>query len=386
MNSLRLCFVVESGTDVRLVEGLAERFDVELLARSIPGGSAVSHPPAAPITTRLGPASRFGFARYVARQLHSRRADYDVILVQGYGLAALTANFIGRLMAIPAVMLVCSPIEAYYQCRRTLPQPGKPFRWWELWMLQFLAFLNARIGRHYVALSRHLADVIRRQGGKPITIVPVYGVDTRVFTPTGESKQAIRDRLGLPVDGTLIFFSSRIAPEKDDDTLLKATRDLLAGGRDLWLLNCSGGHDALRRNAERWGIAHRVIARDAVHPHQQLPDYYRAADLCVQASRAEGLGFSPLEALACEVPVVAAHVGGLRETIRDGQTGWTYPVGDAAALAGCIRKILDAPAEAARRAASGRQLVIQTFERNRVLDDFAALLQQLVAPGRLAPV
>jgi glycosyltransferase involved in cell wall biosynthesis len=383
MSPLRLCFVVESGTDVRLVEGLAQRCRLEILGRPIPGGQVISHPPAVPVPVHLGPTSRTRFAGFVTRRLLGRPAC-DAVLVQGYGPAALAVNLVSRLAGLPAAMLVCSPVEAYYQCRRRAAQPGKPYRPWEVWSLQIMASLNARIGRQYVALSRHLADVVkRRAGGKPIAIIPVYGVDTQLFRPAGESRQALRERLGLPSAGKLVFFSSRIAPEKDDDTLLEATRNLISEGRDVWLLNCSGGHEALRRNAERFGVAGRVIARDAVHPHKQLPDYYRAADLCVQASREEGLGFSPLEALACEVPVVAARIGGLRETILESQTGWTYPVGDAAALAGCIRTVMDDPAEARRRAAAGRQMVCTTFERERVLDDLMRLLASIA--GRTHP-
>jgi glycosyltransferase involved in cell wall biosynthesis len=98
----------------------------------------------------------------------------------------------------------------------------------------------------------------------------------------------------------------------------------------------------------------------------------------VQASREEGLGFSPLEALACGVPVVAASVGGLRDTIRDGDTGWSYPVGDADALARALRETLDDPVEARRRAMRGREMVCATYERSLVFD---ALLDAL-APRR----
>ncbi len=232
------------------------------------------------------------------------------------------------------------------------------------------------IGQQYIVLSEYLAQVVRGHGTrKPIRFIPIYGVDTEIFSPLTENRSAVRARLGLPQQGSLIFFSSRIAPEKDGETLLAAAKKLIGQGRDLWLLHRSGGYRSFVKDAQRFGIGHRVIATDAIHPHRELPQDYQACDLCVQASRAEGLGFSPLEALACEVPVVATAVGGLRETIIDGKTGWTYPVGDADALANCIAAALDNPDEAASRALAGRCLVIEKFDRRKCFAEIEQLVR-----------
>ncbi|HMF54992.1 MAG TPA: glycosyltransferase family 4 protein, partial [Pyrinomonadaceae bacterium] len=254
---------------------------------------------------------------------------------------------------------------------------GKPFLRRELYILQALARINALVGRQYIVLSQHLAGIVRQHGARgSINVIPIYGVDTGVFHPPSESKSVIKARLGLPTTGALIFFSSRVAPEKDSETLLAAFRTLLDKGRDLWLLHRSGGYRDFIKDAERFGIAARVIATDAVHPHGQLSLDYQASDLCVQASREEGLGFSPLEALACEVPVIAATVGGLKETIIDGQTGWTYPVGDEDALAKCIEAALNDPAEAARRTAAGRKMVCAIYDERVVFEQLERMTWQ----------
>src|SRR5439155_532017 len=82
-----------------------------------------------------------------------------------------------------------------------------------------------------------------------------------------------------------------------------AVQRLLCKGRNVWLLHRSGGFEQFRNQADLLGISDRVIATDAVHPCRDLFQDYRASDICVQGSRAEGLGFSPLEALACGIPV-----------------------------------------------------------------------------------
>jgi glycosyltransferase involved in cell wall biosynthesis len=244
-----------------------------------------------------------------------------------------------------------------------------------------LARLNARLGRHYFVLSKHLADVVRGHGtSAPIDIIPVYGVDTRVFSPVPELRSELRAKLGLPLESPLLLFSSRIAPEKDVDTLLEAIRLLRRRGRTLWIINRSGGHNEFSRRAVDFGLGASVLTGDALHPVQQLPDLYRAVDLCVQASRAEGLGFSVLEALACGTPVVAAAVGGLLETIIEGETGWTYPKGDVEALAAAIEDALDHPEEARRRALAGRRMVVSRFERETVFRNLENTIRMALGP------
>ena len=62
------------------------------------------------------------------------------------------------------------------------------------------------------------------------------------------------------------------------------------------------------------------------------------------------------------------------ETIKEGETGWTYPVGDATALAAQVAAALDDPVEARRRAGNGRRLVEENFEASEVFDRLAQLL------------
>jgi glycosyltransferase involved in cell wall biosynthesis len=375
-NQLRVCFVVESGTDVRMVEGLADRFDLAVIARKIKGGVEISHPPAKLIPTILGPSSRMQFARMVWRQMRERAQSIDYVIVQGYALAALAANLAARFTGVPTAMLVCSSVERYYQCRKSNPASDKPFRQRELLTLAALARANSLLGSRYFVLSQHLAEVVRGHGTtRPVDIVPIYGVDTSLFAPPSEPKAVLRARAGVPTEGKLIFFSSRIAAEKDARTLLAALASLLAKGQDLWLLHRSGGYREFVREAERFGVAGRIIATDAVHPQRELAQDYQASDLCIQASREEGLGFSPLEAMSCGVPVIASAVGGLKETVVDGCTGWTYPVANSEDLATRIEEVFANPDEAGRRAQAGREMVRRCYERKVVFDRLEALIE-----------
>src|SRR5215469_11697906 len=160
---LRMTFVVESGTDVRLVEGLDRNFILDVVCRDIPNGFHINWRPLEEPQITVGPAGRLGFAAFVARHLAVRPAP-DILLVQGYAAAALLVNAIARFRKSSPVMLVCSPVEAYYECRRTARDPDVPFRWWQLLGLRALARANAVMGRNYVVLSGFLRDVVLGHG------------------------------------------------------------------------------------------------------------------------------------------------------------------------------------------------------------------------------
>jgi glycosyltransferase involved in cell wall biosynthesis len=363
-----VCFVVESGTDARMLDGLAPRLDLTVLVRQVPGGRAVSQSTSVRLET--GSANRLVFALQVFRSLVARR--YDAVLVQGYGFSALAANLACRLRARPCWMLICSPVAEYYETRRAA---GRPCSRVTLGAIHALGWMNARVGRRFVVLSEYLRTVIAAYAPEPtVHVIPVYGVDADLFGPRAIDRATLRASRGLPATGTIVFNSSRVAPEKDTETLIAAFKQLVADPRDVYLLHRSGGHREFMRLAEGAGIAGRVIATDAVDPRRELPLDYLAADVCVQASRAEGLGFSVLEAFACGTPVVATAVGGLKETVQDGVTGWTAPPGNPDALADALRQALDRPDEARRRVAAGAALVRDRFDSRRAFDALANLL------------
>ena len=367
---INVCFVVESGTDSRMLEGLASRVDLTVLAREVPGGRAVSQPTG--VIVRMGSANRLLFAWWVFRCLMRERSD--AALVQGYGLAALAVNLACRLKGRPCWMLVCSPAAEYYATRRGT---ASGFSSATLAAIHTLAWLNGFVGRGYVVLSDYLRTVVVRYAAdRQVRVIPVYGVDPKIFAPSAIDRIELRKYRGLPPTGAIVFNSSRVAPEKDTQTLIEAFGQLVREGRDIYLLHRSGGHREFLQAAQTMGVADRVIAADAVDPRHELPLDYVASDLCVQASHEEGLGFSVLEALACGTPVVATAVGGLKETVQNGVTGWTAPPGNAEALADAIREAIDHPDVARRRAAAGAAMVKARFDSGRVFDQLADLLAQ----------
>jgi glycosyltransferase involved in cell wall biosynthesis len=91
-----------------------------------------------------------------------------------------------------------------------------------------------------------------------------------------------------------------------------------------------------------------VVGFPGVVAHEELPALFRRARLVVVPSFTEAAGMVPVEAMACGTPVVASRVGGLADTIADGENGWLVPPGDVDALAAVLDRLLSHPVELER--------------------------------------
>lgn len=103
------------------------------------------------------------------------------------------------------------------------------------------------------------------------------------------------------------------------------------------------------------------------------------------ASPKEGWGITNLEAAACGTPVVASNSPGIRESVRDGETGFLVPHGDTAAMAAALDRLADSAALVAALGANGRRFA-ESFTWERAAEETEAHLSQFVtrpaAPSR----
>jgi D-inositol-3-phosphate glycosyltransferase len=158
----------------------------------------------------------------------------------------------------------------------------------------------------------------------------------------------------------------RIQPIKGLDCLLKALGILIEKSRisskDLRLLIIGGDLDngvpASNGEIKKLQSLTTELGLDSIvtflgaQPQHVLPYFYSAAEVCVLPSRYESFGMVALESMACGTPVIASRVGGLSYTIRDGQTGYLIPEGNAVALADRIDRLLQ---DKSLRSLMGRQ-------------------------------
>jgi len=104
-----------------------------------------------------------------------------------------------------------------------------------------------------------------------------------------------------------------------------------------------------------------------------VPDLLASFEVFAFPSRFEGLCLAVIEAQAAGVPVVATAVGGIKETVVEGETGLLVPPRDPEALASAIRRLLERPDEAARLAAEARRRVLERYSEERMVSGTLAL-------------
>jgi glycosyltransferase involved in cell wall biosynthesis len=277
--------------------------------------------------------------------------------------------------------LMLAPVE-YFRCRRERGQIAP----WKYHVgditIRILMRVNGILADGWLALGPYLCRLATRYSSR-VQNTHYYGVDIDCFQPADSAaKRAARRNLGLPDDAFLVLVSSRVSHEKDPETALRAVAQARSQGLNAVAVNLGGGYQEFIALGRRLGLADAqtwVFGRPAAHPMHELARYYQAADVLIQASLAEGLGLSPLEALACGLPVVASEVGGMAEVLP----GYArlFPCGDDAAAAEQIAWVAANPDEARAQALRGRDLVAREWNC-RVA--FSCLRDVLAAAARQA--
>lgn len=219
----------------------------------------------------------------------------------------------------------------------------------------------------------HLVEVERFPAAK-VHVIP-NGVDTDRFRPQPVN-EALRAELKLGPTDRVVAIVAALRPEKNHAMLLQAIARVRRNLPNVKLLVVGEGPERARieQLAAELGI---VDAVRMLGNRGDVSDVLAAADIFGLSSHMEANPVSILEALACEVPVVAPRVGSIPETVRDGETGYLIEAGDADAMAWRIEELLGDESERQRLGKAGRRLVVESWSLDGMVRGYERLFAEI---------
>jgi L-malate glycosyltransferase len=240
-----------------------------------------------------------------------------------------------------------------------------------------------RVAHRVVANSESVREQLIREGVGADKIVKHYnGLDfERVNVALGLKRNEALEELGLPCQPARRFVTIVANLQhavKNHPMFLRAAARVRAAIPDAAFVIAGEGElmANLRELAATLGLAGDVFF---IGRCQNIAELLFVSDVCVLSSMAEGFSNAILEYMAAARPVVATDVGGAREAIVEGETGYIVSSGDDAALAERIIQLLRQPELARRMGEQGRQRVVDEFSCERHLQNTLDLYDELLS-------
>jgi glycosyltransferase involved in cell wall biosynthesis len=222
-----------------------------------------------------------------------------------------------------------------------------------------------------VTRKSHMSPYLEAHAEK-IFIIPV-GIDVEVFRPQE-----------IPLKGDIFFLSvlDEFHRYKGLEVLLGALKIIKQEMPEVLLIvgGCGGLVDSYMRMADSLGVKDNVKFAGFISS-EQLLEYYNGCKLFVLPStdsRREGFGIVPLEAMACQKPVVVTDIMGMAEDIKESGAGMVVGCYDKDALASSMLCILKDEDLAKRMGALGRKLTVEKYSWRRTAEQIETVYKGLV--------
>jgi glycosyltransferase involved in cell wall biosynthesis len=224
----------------------------------------------------------------------------------------------------------------------------------------------------FQAISESTAGDLGDRGIVRASVRVIYpGIDTAAYTPSAA------ERSPTPV----FSYLGRLKKYKGVHIVIRAFAAMAVPGATLEIAGAGDYRPQLEALANSLDLGDRVRFLGRVSEADKLALLRRSWAL-VFASPKEGWGITNLEAAACATPVVASNSPGIRESVRDGTTGYLVPHGDVHAMAAAMRRVAESRELVSTLGVAARTFA-ETFTWERAADETAEHLADVVA-GRVA--
>jgi N-acetyl-alpha-D-glucosaminyl L-malate synthase BshA len=231
------------------------------------------------------------------------------------------------------------------------------------------------------AISNYLRDATLQMFCVDCSVEVIYNfIDAEYYQrrPDEEFRRRV-----APSGERIILHISTFRPVKRITDCIEVLGRLKAAGATVRLVMCGDGPE--RQDAE--AMAHTLGVSEWVsfvgqQPQTRVREYLSVADLLLLPSQSESFGLVALEAMACEVPVIATRVGGIPEVVEEGNTGYLFDVGDTSGMAEASFRLLGDDRERERLGRRGREVAISRFSTNRIIPQYEALYRGVIDTAR----
>jgi len=225
------------------------------------------------------------------------------------------------------------------------------------------------------AISRYLADeTCQTFGNCSVEVIPNF-INAEEYKRHGN--ETLRANLA-PGGEKLLMHVSNFRPVKRIADCIHTLAQMKKQAEHLRarLVMCGDGPE--RTGAENLAREYR-LSDDVMFVGQvpNIADYLSIADLLLLPSETESFGLAALEAMACEVPVIATRVGGLPEVVRDGECGYLVELGDIKTMAKYAVEILSDEKKQQELGRRGRAWAVEQFNTEKVIPQYERLYERI---------
>jgi glycosyltransferase involved in cell wall biosynthesis len=235
------------------------------------------------------------------------------------------------------------------------------------------------------AVSRGLERLIGPLANKVITVSEFdrrFGLESRLVS----AERVVTVHNGMPdITGTLradpgqsparLVMVARFEPQKDHSTLLRALGALKDIPWELDLIGDGPLRPPMENLAREQGLDDRIRF---LGQRKDVAEILARSHISLLVSNWEGFPLSILESMRAGLPVVASAVGGVDESVRDGETGYLVPQGDVNLLRDRVGRLLRDQSLRARLGANGRERYEQYFTLERMVTNTLSVYREVV--------
>jgi glycosyltransferase involved in cell wall biosynthesis len=332
------------------------------------------------ISTRIALSSlllTFSIRAWIKLRELSREHRFDIVhdnQTLSYGISLM------QMSGFPVIATIHHPLTIDLQ--NALQQAGSLYEkarriLWSPWVMQQV--VARRIPRVIVVSETSKRSVQHAFELEPDRMRVVHnGIDTDLFRP-------LPDIARQP--GLILYVGNSEDRNKGARYLIEALHLLQNDRRDYHLALVDHKKERLKlvpRLVQQYGLSSRVHFMGRLS-NDELVRLYNQATIVVSPSLYEGFGLPAAEAMSCGTPVIATTGGAFPEIIDHDENGWLVPPGDADAIAGAIRMMMDDDALRERLSRAGRQHVLDRFSWRKAAEETLAVYDELLQDRGEAP-